>query len=77
MLRNDPGKRICVRSFGLVRVDPFLRVLQHSLKIVSIVVGADHGTVDLGVHDHHIVMLCVGHALSELTFNGLFGLPLT
>ena len=54
----------------------FLRVLQHSLKVVSVVVGAGHGSVYVCVYDHHIVMLGVGHALSELTFNGLFGLPL-
>ena len=51
-----------------------MRVLQHPLKIVSVVVGAGHGAVNVGVHDHQIVMLGVGRALSELTFNGLFGL---
>jgi len=51
-------------------------ILQRTLKVVSVVVGAGHGTVNVGIHDHHIVMLGVVHALSEQTRNGLFGLLL-
>ena len=54
----------------------FVAVFKHTLKIFAVVVGAGHGAVDVSADDDQIVALCIIVSDSELTFDGLLGLPL-
>ena len=55
---------------------PFLlgAVLNHALKVRSVVIGAGHGSVDVSIDDDDVVPLCVFFADAELPLYGLLRL---
>ena len=64
---------LCLYEYIIPRT--FGAVFEHPLKIGTIVVGARHGSVDIGIENKNIVPLRVFSAYAYLPFDGLLGLP--
>lgn len=49
-------------------------VFKHTLKVRSVVVRARHGSVDIGIENKYIILLCVFLANAQLSFDRLLRL---